>query len=513
MAEIRRIGEDERTVGVLMAATGLSRPFGHPAYHAIYAAAAELDLPIVVHAGGDTVSRHALAPDGRRAADDVRRGVRAGVQPDHDYVQSFIVQGVFEKFPDLRVFVSGAGTAWIPGLFFRLDVNWRGLRREVPWVRRPPSEYFREHVRVGTWPLDKPTGPHGPQRLVRALNAFGNPEDLLCFASGYPSWDTDTVVDVAARLPASWHARVFHDNAAEWFRWSGAARRDRRRPDVQVGDMLATGNATYRLLSASTRPTAAARSSGSRQMIDTSRSPEPTGETSFDPAEIRLRIEAVGRDVTSESLRRSRAVYAPFHEREPYAGVTVVRDVAYGLDERQRMDLFTPAAESGCATRPAIVFLHGGGFVAGDRRKHSSSRSQIEWPSCIWASSSRSARLARSITGRCTHIRTHSSPRSRSPIRGRAPCRSRPRSMATRPRRWTRRADVDFAPAVPGRWPSARSSGLSCASSPPATWSRVTTPYRTTIRMSDPGSRRRTRPRPRCLDKLLVAAKLVRSRS
>ncbi|MBO0687316.1 MAG: amidohydrolase, partial [Candidatus Dormibacteraeota bacterium] len=238
--EVRRAGAHERMVGVLMAANGLGRPFGHPAYHPIYEAAAEMNLPVVLHVGGDALADTLTHPTAGGLPSTFGEVSALAYSPMMTHVQSFIVQGLFEKYPDLRLLVLGAGVAWIPGLFFRLDVNWRGLRREVPWVRRPPSEYFREHVRVSTWPLERPAGPEGAGRLVRLLEAFGGAEELLCFASGHPHWNTDSVADVAARLPAAWHARVFHDNAAEWFRWSRAARPPRR-PAVEVGAMPASG--------------------------------------------------------------------------------------------------------------------------------------------------------------------------------------------------------------------------------------------------------------------------------
>ena len=36
-----------------------------------------------------------------------------------------------------------------------MDKEWN-LRRLVPWVRRPPFDYVREHVRIGIQPLDAP---------------------------------------------------------------------------------------------------------------------------------------------------------------------------------------------------------------------------------------------------------------------------------------------------------------------------------------------------------------------
>jgi acetyl esterase/lipase len=59
------------------------------------------------------------------------------------------------------------------------------------------------------------------------------------------------------------------------------------------------------------------------------------------------------------------ALYAPLFPSEPYAGVSVERDVRYGPNERNVLDVFTtPPPGSG---KPVIVFLHGGGFARGDK--------------------------------------------------------------------------------------------------------------------------------------------------
>ena len=42
----------------------------------------------------------------------------------------------------------------------------------------------------------------------------------------------------------------------------------------------------------------------------------------------------------------------------------LARDIAYGPHERQRLDIY---AEAGGWPRPVLLFVHGGGFVAGDK--------------------------------------------------------------------------------------------------------------------------------------------------
>lgn len=78
-------------------------------------------------------------------------------------------------------------------------------------------------------------------------------------------------------------------------------------------------------------------------------------------------IRELGTEPTPELLERSRVLYEPFHEREPYAGVGVIRDVHYGSHERHRLDVFHSAAAPN-APVPVLVFVHGGGFVGGDKK-------------------------------------------------------------------------------------------------------------------------------------------------
>ena len=66
-------------------------------------------------------------------------------------------------------------------------------------------------------------------------------------------------------------------------------------------------------------------------------------------------------------------LYAPLFadQKEPYPNVTVVRDIAYGTDPLQKLDVFTAAPTPGAA-KPVVMHLHGGGFERGDKRRESS---------------------------------------------------------------------------------------------------------------------------------------------
>jgi triacylglycerol lipase len=68
--------------------------------------------------------------------------------------------------------------------------------------------------------------------------------------------------------------------------------------------------------------------------------------------------------VGPDTAAASREVFARLHEEQPYDGVALTRDVAYGPHERHRLDIFAPP-DGG--DRAVIVFVHGGGFVGGDK--------------------------------------------------------------------------------------------------------------------------------------------------
>jgi acetyl esterase len=66
--------------------------------------------------------------------------------------------------------------------------------------------------------------------------------------------------------------------------------------------------------------------------------------------------------------------YAPLRETQPRDGAEVRQDIAYGDDERQRLDVYLPATGD-TKGRPLLIFVHGGGFVRGDRRD----RANVGW--------------------------------------------------------------------------------------------------------------------------------------
>ena len=100
---------------------------------------------------------------------------------------SLISEGTFAEFPDLRMTMVEGGWTWLPSLMWRLDKNWKALRREIPWTARPPSEYIREHVRFTP---SRSTRRPNPKHLRQIVDQLGS-DDLLMFSTDYPHWHAD----------------------------------------------------------------------------------------------------------------------------------------------------------------------------------------------------------------------------------------------------------------------------------------------------------------------------------
>jgi predicted TIM-barrel fold metal-dependent hydrolase len=181
--EIERLAGDRRFVQVLLLAMG-EMLLGRRLYWPIYAAAEKHALTIGIHAG--STYHHAPTPSGwpaHRVADYVAQSAAFESQ-----VLSFLAEGVFQKFPALKLVLIESGITWLPTLLWRTNKTWRGVRPEVPWIDRPPAEIVRDHVRLTLQPVDAPRG--DPQVLARVLEHIGS-DRVLLFSTDYPHWHFD----------------------------------------------------------------------------------------------------------------------------------------------------------------------------------------------------------------------------------------------------------------------------------------------------------------------------------
>ncbi len=187
-AEIRRYAGNRNFVQILML-TRTAEPLGARRYWPVYEAAQEAGLPIGIHAfgyGGNPITTSGWPSH-------YIEEMVGHAQTAQAVLTSMVTEGVFARFPKLKVILVEAGFAWAPSLAWRLDRNWRRLKAETPFLTRAPSEYIREHVWWTSQPIEEP---EPRTHLVDAIGWMG--WDRLLFATDYPHWDFD---DPATCLP------------------------------------------------------------------------------------------------------------------------------------------------------------------------------------------------------------------------------------------------------------------------------------------------------------------------
>jgi predicted TIM-barrel fold metal-dependent hydrolase len=201
--EIERCATDKRFVQILVLAMG-EMPLGRRHYWPIYAAAERHGLPIGIHAG--SAYRHPVTALGWPTY--YVEDYASQAQGFQSQTASLICEGVFAKYPKLKVVLIESGVTWVPGFLWRFSKFWRGLRSEIPWVDRTPAEIFRDHFRMTIQPLD---APDSADTIARAIDHLRSDEVLL-FASDYPHWQFDGDEIMPPGLSAELRRKIMIDN-------------------------------------------------------------------------------------------------------------------------------------------------------------------------------------------------------------------------------------------------------------------------------------------------------------
>jgi uncharacterized protein len=201
--EIERCAKDRRFVQILVLAMQ-ETPLGRRHFWPIYAAAERHGLPLGIHAGSNY--RNPVTSLGWPSyyIEDYA-GQSQGFQSQ---VASLICEGVFAKYPALKVVLIESGVTWLPGFLWRFSKFWRGLRPEVPWVDRSPTEIVRDHFRLTIQPFDAPDHPDDVERVIDHLRS----DEMLLFASDFPHWQFDGDDVLPAGIPAGLHRKILVDN-------------------------------------------------------------------------------------------------------------------------------------------------------------------------------------------------------------------------------------------------------------------------------------------------------------
>lgn len=173
VVELRRAVQDlGMRGGLLPAATVLGKAYGHADFDPLWQEAERLDVPLAIHG----------APSRGFGFDFFDTFIKTHTL-EHPFAvliqfTSMIFDGVFERFPRLRVAFLETGVGWVPYMMDRMDDEFakRG-KRWCPFLRRTPSEYIRGGNLYFSCEV-------GERTLPYVIELLG--EDNIFFASDYP---------------------------------------------------------------------------------------------------------------------------------------------------------------------------------------------------------------------------------------------------------------------------------------------------------------------------------------
>jgi predicted TIM-barrel fold metal-dependent hydrolase len=205
---VERFAGHPGVVGFMVTAVRY-RPVHDNAYMGLYAALEERGLPLGFHAAYNWYDR-SMELFNRFIS------VHAVGFPFYQMVHmtNWVINGMPERFPRLKVLWIEGGLAWVPFLMQRLDNEYMMRSSEAPLLRRKPSEYMRE-MYYTSQPMEYPDNLEVLETTFRMIDA---PRQLL-YASDYPHWDFDLpsrVYDLPF-LREEAKRRILGENARELF--------------------------------------------------------------------------------------------------------------------------------------------------------------------------------------------------------------------------------------------------------------------------------------------------------
>lgn len=157
------------------------RPIHHNVYMKLYAAIEDSGMPLGIHAGYNWQER---------AMEQLNKfiSVHALGFPFYNMIHltNWVINGMPERFSNLKVIWIEGGLAWVTFLMQRLDNEYLMRSSEAPLLKRLPSEYMQEFFYT-TQPMEIPKDPDILKMTFKMINA----ESQLLYSSDYPHWDFD----------------------------------------------------------------------------------------------------------------------------------------------------------------------------------------------------------------------------------------------------------------------------------------------------------------------------------
>jgi predicted TIM-barrel fold metal-dependent hydrolase len=209
--------EDIKTIkklglrGVMMPGNPGVEDYDSKIYEKFYETAIDLGTPLAFHIL--TSSSDGFA-GGRVRGPKLNRFLSI-IRGCQDIIGTFILGGVFERHPQLKLVCVEADAGWVPHYMYRMD---HGYDRHRYWLKpgqllsKKPSEYFRENVYTtfqDDWVAFQMTKMVNPKRLMWAND----------FPHSDATWphSQEVLREHTAHLSDWEKKRILHDNVAELF--------------------------------------------------------------------------------------------------------------------------------------------------------------------------------------------------------------------------------------------------------------------------------------------------------
>lgn len=215
--------------GVVMGALPNAKGYPTPEDDKFWAAAVDMDMPVTVHVAFDRTGVRESQPTFKYPNEDpaMMRKLRRpllewmtnfGLRPAVSVTQ-LVLAGVFDRFPDLKVFFAETRLGWVPfwiehcDLWYKRHIDWTEEYLGFKPLKQLPSEYIKEHI---YWSVQY------EKVAVELRHHVG--VDKIMFATDFPHIECEwpntrpLVEEIYADVPEDEKAKIWAGNAVEFFR-------------------------------------------------------------------------------------------------------------------------------------------------------------------------------------------------------------------------------------------------------------------------------------------------------
>jgi predicted TIM-barrel fold metal-dependent hydrolase len=209
ISDLRKM-KDLGLKGVMMPGNPALEDYDSPVYAPFYEAAIDLEMPLSFHILTSSTDNFQTRGPKLNSFLSIIRGCQ-------DIIGTFVLGGVFERHPKLKVVCVEADAGWVPHYMYRMDHAYDRHRYWLPagTLSKMPSEYFRENVYT-TFQDDY---------VAFQVRNLCNIKRLM-WASDFPHsdstwpWSQDVIAKHTVGMTADEKNLVLHDNVAELYHLS-----------------------------------------------------------------------------------------------------------------------------------------------------------------------------------------------------------------------------------------------------------------------------------------------------